>query len=354
MQHLKNLIFDVGGVLLEYRWTAALTDIGETKEEARRIAAEIVNSPLWSRMDAGNVTAEGMIEALSKKYPADAEQITWFLHHPDHLVVTRPEIWEKVSRLRGQGYRIYLLSNYSRELWKAHVLPQPFYRELDGCVVSYEENALKPSAEIYHILLDRYQLKPEESVFFDDRPENTLAAKQCGIAGITVISRDFLNRTLDALLSEGPVALENLEKAQPIEVGIKGHGKRKVTEDLLAANVGSGLVRVFATPMMIAGIENTAASSVAPFLPEGKTTVGTRIDVTHEAPTPEGMLVYFDTQLTGISANGKILTFRVTASDDTGIIGRGTHERAIISKDRFEQKAAAKAETVRNRQEENS
>lgn len=127
-----------------------------------------------------------------------------------------------------------------------------------------------------------------------------------------------------------------------MEIGIKGKQTFTVTEDKLASKVGSGLVAVFATPMMIAAIENTAAASVAPYLEEGKTTVGTLVNVTHVAATPLGMTVRIETELTDIAANGKILTFRVAAYDEAGLIGEGTHQRAVVDRTRFEAKAAAK------------
>lgn len=127
-----------------------------------------------------------------------------------------------------------------------------------------------------------------------------------------------------------------------MEIGIKGKQTFTVTEDKLASKVGSGLVAVFATPMMIAAIENTAAASVAPYLEEGKTTVGTLVNVTHVAATPLGMTVRIETELTDIAANGKILTFRVAAYDEVGLIGEGTHQRAVVDRTRFEAKAAKK------------
>lgn len=127
-----------------------------------------------------------------------------------------------------------------------------------------------------------------------------------------------------------------------MELGIKGYKELTVTEDLLAKNVGSGLVAVYATPMMIAGIEGTAAESVAPYLEEGHTTVGTRMNVSHVAATPAGMKVHFETELVEIAPNGKILTFKVAAYDEAGLIGEGTHQRAIVAKERFEAKAQSK------------
>jgi len=127
-----------------------------------------------------------------------------------------------------------------------------------------------------------------------------------------------------------------------MQTGIKGEKKLIVTAEQLASHVGSGLVDVFATPMMIAAIEDTAAASVEPELEEGRTTVGTQINVSHIAATPEGMEVRIETELTDISANGKILTFQVKACDEIELIGEGTHQRAIVNKSRFEQKAQAK------------
>ena len=127
-----------------------------------------------------------------------------------------------------------------------------------------------------------------------------------------------------------------------MEIGIKGEQKFVVTADKLANQVGSGLVAVYATPMMIAAIENTAAGSVAPYLEEGKTTVGTLVNVSHVAATPEGMEVRVETELVEIAPNGKMLTFKVAAYDEAGLIGEGTHQRAIVAKERFEARAQAK------------
>lgn len=127
-----------------------------------------------------------------------------------------------------------------------------------------------------------------------------------------------------------------------MEIGTKGTAALTVTEELLANKVGSGLVAVYATPMMIAGLEGTAAASVADALEPGQTTVGCRMNVSHVAATPAGMKVRFETELTAMSANGKMLTFRVAAYDEKGLIGEGEHERAVVWKERFEQKAQAK------------
>jgi len=126
-----------------------------------------------------------------------------------------------------------------------------------------------------------------------------------------------------------------------MEAGIKGQKSFRVSKEQLASEVGSGLVSVFATPMMIAAIENTAAASIEDELEAGRTSVGTLINVSHVAATPEGMEVRIETELTNV--DGKKLSFHVAAYDEAGLIGEGTHERVIVDKERFEQKAKNKA-----------
>ncbi|MCI1305272.1 MAG: thioesterase [Lachnospiraceae bacterium] len=127
-----------------------------------------------------------------------------------------------------------------------------------------------------------------------------------------------------------------------MEIGIKGNSTFTVKEDMLAVHVGSGEVRVLATPCLVTAIEKTASESVKPYLEEDRTTVGTRVNITHSAATPCGMKFFVETELAAVSENGKILTFMVSVRDEAGIISEGTHERAIVRKQRFEEKAAAK------------
>jgi hypothetical protein len=126
--------------------------------------------------------------------------------------------------------------------------------------------------------------------------------------------------------------------------GIKGHQEITVEEKDLAIHIGSGTVHVLATPMMIANMEYTSAASVEELLGEGKTTVGVKVDVSHVAATPKGMKVTFDAELLEVSANGKILTFHVEAHDECGLIGEGTHQRAVVDRVRFDEKTQAKLE----------
>lgn len=110
-----------------------------------------------------------------------------------------------------------------------------------------------------------------------------------------------------------------------IETGIKGHHEQIVTPGMSAARVGSGLVDVFATPMLVALVEQTCYESVLPHLDEGQGTVGTLVNVSHLSATPIGRRVWCDSELTEVDR--RRLVFHVKAFDDCGLIGEGTHER---------------------------
>ncbi|MCR4659518.1 MAG: thioesterase family protein [Bacteroidales bacterium] len=124
-----------------------------------------------------------------------------------------------------------------------------------------------------------------------------------------------------------------------IVTGLKGRFEQTVTPALTAAAVGSGLVSVFATPMMIAMMEQTCHNSVEPHLDEGQTTVGTHVDVSHEAATPVGMKVWCESEL--VEVDRRRLLFKVAAYDERGLIGQGTHERFVVDHAKFQAKAMA-------------
>jgi len=126
-----------------------------------------------------------------------------------------------------------------------------------------------------------------------------------------------------------------------METGIKHSLETLVTNDKTALALGSGTLRVFATPALAALAEETAWKSVAPYLQEGQTTVGSRLEISHLSPTPLGMKVRCETELVAI--DGRRLVFRLEASDERGLVASGTHERFIVQADKFQQKANGKA-----------
>ena len=127
-----------------------------------------------------------------------------------------------------------------------------------------------------------------------------------------------------------------------ILIGTKCQLTQDVTQDLTAAAVGSGALPVFGTPFMAAMMENAAMTCLQNFLEEGQGSVGTHLEISHDAPTPIGMNVWAEAEITAVSENGKMVDFTVKAWDEKGPIGSGTHTRAIIKNDKFLAKCNAK------------
>lgn len=125
-----------------------------------------------------------------------------------------------------------------------------------------------------------------------------------------------------------------------MKTGIKNRIEEMVTEERTAKTMGSGELPVFATPAMVALIEETCWRSVAAELEDGQGTVGTKLDVEHVSATPAGMKVACESELIGI--DGRKLSFKVKVYDEESLIGKGTHERFIVDNGRFLRKAESK------------
>ena len=201
---IRNLIFDVGHVLLQYRWVEMFMDYGLSEADSRRIGEEMFSNPIWTdKFDRGIWSPERMVEEYAAYLPAeDVTYIEKFMIDARLMRgEDRTEIWEAIRLLKEKGYRAYILSNYSEYLFKLHTEDAPFMDYMDGVVVSYEPKVIKPEREIYEYLADKYGLKMEECIFFDDRPENIEKGHELGMDGVWVTSREMLADTLESLLA---------------------------------------------------------------------------------------------------------------------------------------------------------
>lgn len=125
-----------------------------------------------------------------------------------------------------------------------------------------------------------------------------------------------------------------------ISVGMTNTMEITVEPQMTAKALKSGALDVFASPIMIAFMENCAMDCVSPHLEPGMTTVGTAVDVSHLAPTPVGMKVTFQCRL--VEIDRRRLVFEVTATDERELIGKGIHQRFIVSGEKFYEKCAEK------------
>ena len=197
----RNVVFDVGHVLLSYRWHGMMMDYGLSEEEAHAFHRMMFDDPLWLEFDLENWSYEEVAAKFIQKNPQHAEEIRYFLYHREKMPIARPGVYERVERLMEEGVRIYILSNYSSVMFADHTKLIPFMDRLSGKMVSSQIHIGKPDRRIYEALYRECDILPEESLFFDDRPENIKGAEATGMDAILVTSETMLEETLDRLLA---------------------------------------------------------------------------------------------------------------------------------------------------------
>lgn len=198
---IRNIVFDMGQVLIRWRPEEILEHFDLTGEEKTMLLQELFWSPEWTQQDRGILTEGEMIERVSARLPeslhAAVEEVikAWHVWH----LTPMPGMAELVRRLKAQGYGIYLLSNASAAL-RGYFPRIPGSECFDGLMVSAEEKLLKPQHEIYERLYERFGLVPEQCVFIDDSPANIEGAMLTGMQGIVFWGdTERLRRELRAL-----------------------------------------------------------------------------------------------------------------------------------------------------------
>ena len=201
---LKNLVFDMGNVLIEWNSEKILKAITEDIHLQDLLRKEVFETGLWVVTDEGVKTREEVIEIVTGKLGEDyRNEITQLLRYWYKYVDVFTKVQDRIIELSKSGYSIYILSNTAftfYDLVKEGYLPATSVAK--GMVLSCEEKVLKPDEKIYNILLERYNLDPHDTMFFDDLPENIWGAARCGINGFVVENESELLTYLDKLREE--------------------------------------------------------------------------------------------------------------------------------------------------------
>lgn len=177
---LKNVIFDFGGVVCTFSQDAILDDFC-TGEAHARLKPVLFRS--WQALDEGTADYEEYVAETLKLLDGEDKQIARRFFREWHRSMRPiPGIWALIGELKARGYGVYLLSNAST--WFAgHLDDYPILRLFDGRLISAPEKMAKPEERIYRLALERFGLNAAETLFVDDRAENTEAAERVGIAG---------------------------------------------------------------------------------------------------------------------------------------------------------------------------
>ena len=199
---IRNIVFDIGNVLVDYCWQDHIAHYGFTGEKADRIAHAMMLGPDWKELDRGVLRDEEFRRLLISKAPELEQEILLLMSDLSTLVRRREGSIPWIQDLKARGYHTYYLSNYGEQVRYDTAASLDFMKEMDGGIMSYEVHQIKPDAEIFHTLLDRYGLKAEESIFLDDTNINVEAARGVGMKGLLVESQEQAIRDLNALLMQ--------------------------------------------------------------------------------------------------------------------------------------------------------
>ncbi len=197
---IKNIVFDFGGVLVDWDPRHFYRNIFKSEEEMEYFLTNVC-TPEWNTLTDWKLTFAEAIEQLVPKFPQYEREIR--LYWDGWIEMLHAEIPESIAfkaALRAEGYRLYGLTNWSAETFPIAEQKFSFMKDLDGLVVSGYERVKKPDVRIYQLLLERYNLRPEETVFFDDHIENVIAARELGIHGIFFKDAAQARRDLELLV----------------------------------------------------------------------------------------------------------------------------------------------------------
>lgn len=181
---IKNIVFDVGNVLVEWDPGKALHDLGIDGDIMDAVLDATVRSDVWNESDRSTLSDEELLSRMIGNAPQYEREIKLLWDHVQLAIwqfhYSRP--W--IDQLKKNGYHVYILSNYSKHAYEKTIDALSFLEDVDGALFSYEVHQVKPEPEIYRSLLQKFHLNAAECVFLDDRKENIEAAKQQGISSI--------------------------------------------------------------------------------------------------------------------------------------------------------------------------
>lgn len=185
---IKNVIFDVGKVLVEWEPLVAMKKLGFDDATAKAVAAATTDSPEWDESDRSVGTDEEILAMLIGNAPEYEKEIRTFWENISLPIYQYDYARAWIRELKSKGYGVYILSNYGRWTYQNTTEALSFLEDVDGAVFSYQVHQMKPEPEIYQTLLTKYGLKAEECVFLDDRQVNIDGAKAQGMEGIVFTS----------------------------------------------------------------------------------------------------------------------------------------------------------------------
>lgn len=178
---IRTVIFDIGNVLVGFRWEEYFESLGYDHETLEKIGLATVQSPAWNEYDRGLMTDEEVLERFVQNDPSIEKEIRESLANINGMLERFDYAVPWIKELKAKGYQVLVLSNFSHKTYTECIDTLDFLPYTDGGILSYKEKCIKPEPAIYKRLIELYNLIPEECVFLDDLQRNLDGAAAFGI-----------------------------------------------------------------------------------------------------------------------------------------------------------------------------
>ncbi len=204
----KNIVFDIGGVLVDYDPKGYLSKLFNNAELEEFLYSIIFDSEEWKLLDQGKITRalaeRHMLEAAGQhRYEAQLVLDDW-----RELLITKLDTVDLILALRHSGHHLYFLSNIPEDIYLMFQQRRRFMQLFEGGVPSFAAKTAKPDPEIFKLLLNTYELSPAETLFIDDSPTNVAAAESLGMTGLQFKNAAALHHSLIELGLPVPIKVK--------------------------------------------------------------------------------------------------------------------------------------------------
>lgn len=201
MEKLQNIVFDLGGVLLNWQPKSYLVSLFDDPELRKKMQEIVFASVEWQMLDRGVISQAEGVERLKNQHPSFKAEIdlvfaSWF-----EILTPIESTARKLPQLKKQGYKLYVISNFHELAFSYVYEKNAWFKLFDGLILSYEVKALKPEPAIYQALLNQFNLQSAASLFIDDLASNIEGARRVGMRGIQYQTAEQFEHDLNLALT---------------------------------------------------------------------------------------------------------------------------------------------------------
>jgi len=194
---IKNIIFDLGNVLISFRPSEFFDKKNYPENIKAKILSDIFGSKEWSMLDKGEINTQEAIDAITLKSSLNKEEIAHIFNLRTELMFPLDHNVRLLPELKKQGFRLYFLSNFPMDIFEEVKTGYYFFKYFDGGIISAEAKFLKPDSRIYKILIEKYSLIPRECLYIDDLEINVKAAETAGMKGLVTYGSQEISKVIE-------------------------------------------------------------------------------------------------------------------------------------------------------------